>query len=107
MIAFTFGNARGSEGISVPAADWRAAKSLLRSNMESRVLMLIVLYTKRRKLTKRFAQTAYPGPPANYRLSRGYHVPRDHWRFSPCSRPARQAATSDCGDPTFSQAARF
>jgi hypothetical protein len=42
MIALTFGSARGSEGISVPAADWRAAKSLLRSNMESRVLMIVL-----------------------------------------------------------------
>jgi hypothetical protein len=39
IIAFTFGSARGSEGISVPAADWRAAMSLFRSNMESRVLI--------------------------------------------------------------------
>jgi hypothetical protein len=29
--------------MSVPAADWRAAKSLLRSSMDSRSLMLIVL----------------------------------------------------------------
>src|SRR5580704_2060449 len=41
MTAFTLGNARGSEGKSVPAADCRAAKSLLRSNIESRLFMLI------------------------------------------------------------------
>ena len=33
MIAFTFGSACGSEGISVPAADWGAAKSLLGSSI--------------------------------------------------------------------------
>src|ERR1700685_105440 len=42
-IAFTFGSARGSEGISVPAADCSPAKSLLRFNIESRVFMLILL----------------------------------------------------------------
>ena len=42
MIAFTFGSARGSEGIKVRAADWRAAKSLFRSIMESRELMIIL-----------------------------------------------------------------
>jgi hypothetical protein len=42
ITAFTLGNERGSEGKSVPAADWRAAKSLLRSNIESRLFMLIL-----------------------------------------------------------------
>jgi hypothetical protein len=38
-----FGNLTdGSEGKSVPAADCRAAKSLLRSNIESRLFMLIL-----------------------------------------------------------------
>src|SRR5580658_526173 len=37
MIAFTFGSARG---ISSRAADWLVAKSLLRSNMESRVVIV-------------------------------------------------------------------
>src|SRR5262245_3762564 len=39
MIAFTFGSDCGSEGISVPAADCRAAKSLLRFNMASRLFI--------------------------------------------------------------------
>jgi hypothetical protein len=43
MIALAFGSACGSEGISVPAADWRAAQSLLRSNMDSSLLMSIVV----------------------------------------------------------------
>src|SRR5277367_1769039 len=43
MIAFTFGSARG---IGSRAADWLAAKSLLRSNMESRVVIFVVLYPK-------------------------------------------------------------
>jgi hypothetical protein len=36
MTAYTLGNERGSQGIRVPAADCRAAKSLLRSNIELR-----------------------------------------------------------------------
>jgi hypothetical protein len=42
------GNERGSEGKSVPAADWRAAKSLLRSNIESRLFMLILPFVSYR-----------------------------------------------------------
>jgi len=42
MTAFTWGNERGSEGKSVPAADWRAAKSLLRYDIEFRLFMLIL-----------------------------------------------------------------
>src|SRR5579862_2896168 len=43
MIAFTLGSALGSEGISVPPADCRAAKSLLRSSKESKLLMWLLL----------------------------------------------------------------
>src|ERR1700756_5526434 len=43
MMALTFGNACGSEGMRFPAADCCAAKSLLRSSMESTWFMRILL----------------------------------------------------------------
>src|SRR5579862_4789170 len=44
MIAFTFGSARG---IGSRAAAWLAAKSLLRSNMESRMVIFAALHRNR------------------------------------------------------------
>src|SRR5580692_4758438 len=69
MIAFTFGNARGSEGIRVPSKDCSAAKSLLRSNIESRLFMFVLL--QRCSVTFPLQIFCRPGPSNNLLLARG------------------------------------
>src|SRR4029077_6543694 len=69
MIAFTFGKARGSEGIRVPSADCRAAKSLLRSNIESRLFMFVLL--ERCSVTFPLQIFCRPALSNNFLLARG------------------------------------